>query len=247
MIRYIASCSCGKDSVAMVLTLIEKEYPLDCVVFLDTGKEFQAIYKVWDQLAKILDKHCIRHVRLKPYNTFDYYFSEHEVNTRSGESKIGYSCCGGRSRWMTTMKTMQISNFYKTNYPNDTICEYIGLASDELDRVKIKRENTVKIYPLILWGMTENDALVKAFKYGIEWLEPNGTNLYQVLDRVSCYCCGNKNLKELKAIYQYLPEYWQKLKEMQDKTSIPFRDHESIYDLEKRFGNEVREVNKLSN
>lgn len=43
MIRYIASCSCGKDSVAMVLTLIEKEYPLDCVVFLDTGKEFNAI------------------------------------------------------------------------------------------------------------------------------------------------------------------------------------------------------------
>ena len=35
--------------------------------------------------------------------------------------------------------------------------------------------------------------------------------------------------------------------EMQDKTSIPFRDHESIYDLEKRFENEVREVNKLSN
>ena len=139
---------------------------------------------------------------------------------------------------MTTMKTMLISNFYKTNYPNDTICEYIGLASDELDRVKIKRENTVKIYPLILWGMTENDALVKAFKYGIEWLEPNGTNLYQVLDRVSCYCCGNKNLKELKAIYQYLPEYWQKLREMQDKTSIPFRDHESIYDLEKRFKDE---------
>lgn len=58
------------------------------------------------------------------------------------------------------------------------------------------------------------------------------------LDRVSCYCCGNKNLKELKAIYQYLPEYWQKLRDMQDKTAIPFRDHESIYDLEERFKKE---------
>ena len=58
---------------------------------------------------------------------------------------------------------------------------------------------------------------------------------YQVLDRVSCYCCGNKNLKELKAIYEHLPEYWQKLKDMQDKTSIPFRDKETIYDLEARF------------
>ena len=83
--------------------------------------------------------------------------------------------------------------------------------------------------------MTENDCLVKAFKYGIEWLEDDGTNLYQVLDRVSCYCCGNKNLKELKAIYEHLPTYWQKLKDMQDKTAIPFRDKETIYDLERRF------------
>lgn len=28
--------------------------------------------------------------------------------------------------------------------------------------------------------------------------------------RVSCFCCANKNLKELKAIYKFLPEYWQK-------------------------------------
>lgn len=235
MIRYIASCSCGKDSVAMVLTLIEKQYPLDCVVFLDTGKEFQAIYNVWDKLTKILDKKGVRYERIKPYNTFDYYFSEHEVKTRDGSYKKGYGWCGGRCRWMTTMKTTLINNFYKANYAYDTICEYVGLASDELDRVKIKRDNTVKIYPLILWGMTENDCLVKALKYGIEWKENDGTNLYQVLDRVSCYCCGNKNLKELKAIYEHLPEYWQKLKDMQDKTAIPFRDGESIYDLERRF------------
>ena len=61
---------------------------------------------------------------------------------------------------------------------------------------------------------------------------------YQVLDKVSFYCCGNKNLKELKAIYEYLPEYWQKLKDMKDKTAIPFRDKETIYDLEERFKKE---------
>ena len=49
---------------------------------------------------------------------------------------------------------------------------------------------------------------------------------------------GNKNLKELKAIYKHLPEYWQKLKDMQDKTAIPFRDKETIYDLEERFKKE---------
>lgn len=32
-VRYIASCSFGKDSLAMVLLLIQKKYPLDEVVF----------------------------------------------------------------------------------------------------------------------------------------------------------------------------------------------------------------------
>ena len=43
--KYIASCSCGKDSIAMVLTIIEKKFPLDYVIFFDTGKEFKSIYK----------------------------------------------------------------------------------------------------------------------------------------------------------------------------------------------------------
>ena len=33
----------------------------------------------------------------------------------------------------------------------------------------------------------------------------NDVRLYDILDRVSCWCCKNKNRKELKAIYQYLP------------------------------------------
>lgn len=35
--KYIASVSFGKDSLAMLLLLIEKKCPLDEVVFYDTG------------------------------------------------------------------------------------------------------------------------------------------------------------------------------------------------------------------
>ena len=41
---HIASVSWGKDSLAMLLTLIAKGYPLNEVVFYDTGMEFEAIY-----------------------------------------------------------------------------------------------------------------------------------------------------------------------------------------------------------
>lgn len=37
---HIASVSWGKDSLAMLLLLIEKGWPLNEVVFYDTGMEF---------------------------------------------------------------------------------------------------------------------------------------------------------------------------------------------------------------
>lgn len=41
--RHIASVSFGKDSLAMVLLILERGLPLDEVVFYDTGMEFKAI------------------------------------------------------------------------------------------------------------------------------------------------------------------------------------------------------------
>ena len=52
--KYIASVSFGKDSLAMLLKLIENNYPLDEVIFYDTGMEFQAIYKIRDKIIPIL-------------------------------------------------------------------------------------------------------------------------------------------------------------------------------------------------
>ena len=42
--KYILSLSGGKDSLALFLRVIEEKYPLDFVVFYDTGMEFNAIY-----------------------------------------------------------------------------------------------------------------------------------------------------------------------------------------------------------
>ena len=52
MDKYIASVSFGKDSLAMLLMLIEKRYKLDEVVFYDTGMEFQAIYDTRDRIKQ---------------------------------------------------------------------------------------------------------------------------------------------------------------------------------------------------
>ena len=54
--KYIASVSFGKDSLAMLLLLIENQYDLDEVIFYDTGMEFQAIYDIRDIIKELLKK-----------------------------------------------------------------------------------------------------------------------------------------------------------------------------------------------
>lgn len=88
--------------------------------------------------------------------------------------------------------------------------------------------------------MTEQDCLNYCYNNGWDWNE-NGVELYSILDRVSCWCCGNKNLKELRNIYLYLPDYWDLLKGLQSRIDRPFRrDGKTIFDLEERFKNEVK-------
>lgn len=85
--------------------------------------------------------------------------------------------------------------------------------------------------------MAEADALNYCYEMGCEYLE-EGFRLYDLLDRASCYCCGNKNLKELKNIYNCLPRYWDKLKDKQKMTDRLYKKV-GIAHLEHRFENEL--------
>ena len=57
--------------------------------------------------------------------------------------------------------------------------------------------------------MSEKDCLDYCYNRGFYW-EENGVRLYDILDRVSCWCCANKNKKELENINLYLSDYYLK-------------------------------------
>ena len=239
--KYIASCSFGKDSLAMLLKLIEEKEPLNEIVFYDTGMEFQAIYKIRDKIIPILEEKGIKYTELKPKEDFEYMMFEKPIKHRDRTKGKGYSWCGGKCRWGTTEKNKTISKYLENNYGNNYI-EYVGIASDETSRINYN--NIHKSYPLVKWDMKEKDCLYYCYQKGFNWLE-NGVGLYSILDRVSCWCCANKNLKELRNYYIYLPNYWNKLKEYQKKTNRPFKNNKyTIFDLEKRFKNEIEKSDK---
>lgn len=233
--KYIASVSFGKDSLAMLLRLLESNSPLNEVVFYDTGMEFEAIYVIRDKIKLILKENDIKFTELKPKQPFEYTMFEKPVKHRDGTESKGYSWCGGRCRWGTTEKNKAISNYLKNEYGND-YKEYVGIAYDEPNRIKDEQH---KLYPLFDWKMTERQCLEYCYEHDYYW-EEDGIRLYDVLDRVSCWCCANKNLKELRNYYKYLPKYWEKLKNFQEKTNRPFKNNiYTIFELEDRFKKEV--------
>ena len=97
--RYIASVSFGKDSLAMVLLILERGLPLDEVVFYDTGMEFKAIYDTRDRALPILYDHGVKYTELRPPRPFLFDMMEKPVSSKKNgqqNKRPGQTREGGR-------------------------------------------------------------------------------------------------------------------------------------------------------
>jgi len=225
--KYIASVSCGKDSLAMLLLILDTRQPLDEVVFFDTGMEFQAIYKIRDRVKAVLAENNIQYTELKPPRPFLYDMLQREKTKRDGTVVYGDGWCGGPCRWGTFVKQQVINRYTKGSHV------YVGIAIDE--PIRLAKLEDYKSSPIAEAGMSESDCLQYCHDKGFFWME-NNIELYNILDRVSCWCCRNKNLKELRNMYWNLPEYWSRLRELQASIASPMKgDSGSVFDLERRF------------
>lgn len=241
---YIADVSWGKDSLAMLLYILDhpETYPLSEVVFYNTGMEFEAIYKIRDKMLPILRERGIKYTELHPENPFIYDMLKRPVESKQKGKHNGYGWCGGVCRWGTTKKTQTLDAYAKC-----AKVHYIGIAADETKR--IERLSEPKYAPLYTANMTEADCLDYCRQRGWNWNEATTEtdsgyiDLYDILDRVSCWCCANKNKKELQNIWRYLPQYWEKLKEIQSQLERPMKkwknmkygEYGNVFEMEKMF------------
>lgn len=218
----------------MLLKVLELGYPLDEVVYFDIGVEFDSIRHNAEKMKAILERKGVKFTILEPIQPFVYLMTEKSVKKANGTFQNGYKWCGGCARWGTSLKLDAIKK-NDAKYGDEMIVEYVGVASDERQRINRKRNGSrIKIYPLVEWEMTEKDCLEYCYSKGWHWNE-NGYELYDLLDRVSCKYCRNKNLKELRNIYHFMPDVWKELKELQDKVEMPYRGDKTIHDIETRF------------
>lgn len=253
---YTLSLSGGKDSLALFLRLLDEEVKLDEVVMVDLGDEYQAVYDVMLYVASICMHEKIKLTILEIPKTEEYLSLIEKTKTdinmfqymvfhhKKKNGTCGYGWCG-KQRWGTAMKRAILNNYYQSlKY---FIVEYVGIAFDETERMDIKpHKNYAKIYPLVKWKMTEKDCLKYCYDHGVYWMQ-SGIRLYDILDRVSCVHCQNKNLKELRNIRKFLVDVWEDFKIWQEHILWAYRSTgETIQDLDKRFESEDEQMDIFS-
>jgi 3'-phosphoadenosine 5'-phosphosulfate sulfotransferase (PAPS reductase)/FAD synthetase len=144
--KHILSFGGGLNSTALLVFLIDHKYPLDEVIFADTGGELPETYNY----LKIIDS----------------YLSGHGIPFKIVRSNNGtlYECCMRRRvtpsqiwRWSTRdYKITPIYAYYRSLKAH--VNQYLGIAYEERDRMRDSGVQYVtNIFPLIDEELTRED------------------------------------------------------------------------------------------
>ena len=98
--------------------------------------------------------------------------------------------------------------------PQDTQ-QYVGLATDEQDRLMRLQEKQISL--LEQYACSESEAWELCHRYGL--LSP----VYDFTDRNGCWFCPNAKLPELRHLYDHHPDLWREMLALQALVSYnPF-------------------------
>ena len=244
----VLSLSGGKDSTALLLLMLEKNMPIDAVLYADTGMEFPEMEAHIAKLDELLFRERGIHITTlrDPYG-FEWMMFEAPLFKKSAimrrmEKKMpltGYGWPGYKVRWCTgQLKTHLIAKEVNRLKEDRNAVSYIGIAADESWRCK---DDPQLCYPLVEWGTTEAQALQICYAHGFDW-----GGLYEIYHRASCWCCPLQRISELRKLRRHHPELWARLREMDDRARAQFgpgplgqfMKHWSVAQLEARFARE---------
>lgn len=229
----------GKDSVAMVLRMLELNdpvnYPVSAMGFADTEFEFDELY----DYLKFIDFYIQEHYpdapkleMLKPLKTWeDWFYGEITRGNNKGKVRGAplrvYPCWWSRHSKLEPLQRAAKSHRWS----------FVGIAADEAHRVQ--KQDPTKIarmqirYPLIEWGWTENDCMEYLSHLGI------GNQLYLSFNRIGCYHCIKQPISSWYQVWKDWPDKFAESIEW-DKESMRVSNHGlrmdyTLEELQERF------------
>ena len=238
--RYLASCSFGKDSLAAILLAKKHGEPLDeavyCEVMFDktiSGEVPEHRDFIYTKGIPALERMGIKVTVLRGKKTYVDLFTGRITRGPKKGMLRSFPVCG-KCYVQRDCKLRPILRYQKT-LPPDTV-QYIGIAKDEQERLLRLEGRQVSL--LEKYNCTEQDAKELCRQAGL--LFP----IYQFTNRGGCWFCPNAKRKELRHLYDHHPELWARMLELQalpGKVTEKFNRTQRFSDIDAMFREEDQE------
>lgn len=236
--KYIASCSFGKDSLAMLIKIKELGLPLDEVIYCDIrfdeniSGEMPKMAEFIPKAEKILKEQFDIEVKHISGITFKEQF--YKIKQRGNHIGDNYGFPYTIGAWCNSrLKIEPIRKYLKSI--KEPIIQYVGIAYDEPKRYERLNHET-HIAPLYDLKITEKDAMAICRKYDL--VSP----IYENSFRGGCWFCVKQSLPQLKYLYLKYPNLWNTLKDMEKESHNTFKIGKTFEELEIKFEREGRNL-----
>lgn len=235
--RYLASCSFGKDSIAAILLAKKHGEPLDeavyCEVMFDksiSGEVPEHRDFIYTKGIPALERMGVKVTVLRSEKTYVDLFTGRVTRGPKKGMVRSFPVCG-KCYVQRDCKLKPILRYRKT-LPPDTM-QYIGIAKDEQERLLRLERRQASL--LEKYNCTEQDAKELCQQAGL--LSP----IYEFAGRGGCWFCPNARRKELRHLYDHHPDLWARMLELQaipGKVSEKFNRTQRFSDIDALFREE---------
>ena len=233
--KYIASCSFGKDSLAMLIKIKELGLPLDEVVYCDIrfdeeiSGETPEMASFIPKAEKILkEKYGIEVKHLRYKRTFKEQF--YMIKQRGKHIGENYGFPYTIGSWCNSRLKIEPIKKYLKSF-EEPVIQYVGIAYDEPERYERLNKETHRA-PLYELKITEKEAMEICRKNDL--LSP----IYETSFRGGCWFCPKQRISQLRWLCKEHNELWKILREMEKDSFNTFRPNTTLKELEERFRKE---------
>lgn len=242
-LKYIASCSFGKDSLAQIIVALQHGKPIDEVMYCEVmftdeiSAEFPEhrnfIYRV--AIPKLKKLYGLNTVILR--SDTNMWKDFHTIRVRGvNAGKLRGFPIPGLCNINRDCKIKPIKSYLASQTEEYT--QYIGIAADEPKRLARLKSNEISI--LAKYGITEEMATDICKKHDL--LSP----IYEFTNRNGCFFCPNASVGELRHLYFNRGGLWLMLHGLQEVPNTSrrcFTKSKTIFDYEMQFREEERRNN----
>lgn len=234
--KYVASISYGKDSLAMLEIIKRNNLQLDRIIHseiwaTDTIQaDLPPMVEFKDKADKIIfERYGIKVERVRSVKSYEEWF----YTVKGGKAKYPNTIYGfPMTNWGWCSDRLKVRPLTKATKNCHT---YLGIAVDEPKRLKGLTKN--KSSPLADYNITESECLEICKE--LDLLSPIYTK--ETL-RGGCWFCHNQKMSQLRLLRDNYPEYWELMLKWDNDSLVTFKPDKTLHQIDNYFDLDDRQI-----